>query len=382
MKEIIVHIGLPKTGTSYLQSLFGTNVKSLCSNQINYPDINQQGHNLDYKEVDWEPTKNGFLLLDNNHISSITDNISLYSEEGLFRVLLEDNKRLELFKTLRKYNFKVRFVAFVRDFFEHSFSSWNQYIKRGVGSLNYRDYMITKGLYMDFQRLNHWIELSKEENFELEIFKYEEHKDDLFEFFLKRILKIEDIKEFDIHNNRVNRSMDRSEVEFIRLLNREFGKSISNNIIKKLIAIDNPTDSPSKPYISKKVYEEIIHKYSRFISKINNFKNLEKEVLFTDHKKLVDSSNDFSKNEYKFTKEQLRKVARGLGEIFRDSDRLRDEDADSLRDIALEISLGRLRGNLKPKDSYFLMSLAKRARPNGPQILRWIENFKKRQNKK
>ena len=113
MKEIIVHIGLPKTGTSYLQSLFGTNVKSLCSNQINYPDINQQGHNLDYKEVDWEPTKNGFLLLDNNHISSITDNISLYSEEGLFRVLLEDNKRLELFKTLRKYNFKVRFVAIV-----------------------------------------------------------------------------------------------------------------------------------------------------------------------------------------------------------------------------------------------------------------------------
>ena len=63
MKEIIVHIGSPKTGTSYLQSLFGTNVKSLCSNQINYPDINQQGHNLDYKEVDWEPTKNGFLLL-------------------------------------------------------------------------------------------------------------------------------------------------------------------------------------------------------------------------------------------------------------------------------------------------------------------------------
>ena len=130
------------------------------------------------------------------------------------------------------------------------------------------------------------------------------------------------------------------------------------------------------------MYEEIIHKYSRFISKINNFKNLEKEVLFTDHKKLVDSSNDFSKNEYKFTKEQLRKVARGLGEIFRDSNRLRDEDADRLRDIALEISLGRLRGNLKPKVSYFLMSLAKRARPNGPQILNWIENFKKRQNKK
>ena len=47
--------------------------------------------------------------------------------------------------------------------------------------------------------------------------------------------------------------MDRSEVEFIRLLNREFGKSISNNIIKKLIAIDNPTDSPSKPYKQKGV---------------------------------------------------------------------------------------------------------------------------------
>ena len=301
----------------------------------------------------------------------------MYSDEGLLRLLLEDDKRIKMMKLLKKRGFKIRFVAFVRDFFEHSFSSWNQYIKRGIGSLTYLEYMHGKNIYMEFERLERWIELSKKEGFTLEIFKYDKHKSDLFTFFLSKVLKIKEIRRFHIENKNVNRSLSRSEAELIRLLNKEFGKSTSNNLVKELMDIKLPLYSADIPLIESEAYQRIVDRYSRIIGKVNDHKDLEEEIFFTSHKKLTNLSKNTPEGDYFFSKEQLEKISLGLGKIFRDSDRLRDSDANYLRDIALQITLGSKNQKLGLKDSYKLMDLAKRARPNGPQITNWLKNYKK-----
>ena len=141
MKEIIIHIGIPKTGTTYIQHLLRQNIKNLSSSGITYPDIESEHVEISYKEVSWEPSKNGILLLDEDYINNISSEKSLYSDESLLRLLLEDTKRTKMMKLLKKKGIRIKFIAFVRDFFEHSFSSWNQYIKRGIGSLEYLEYM-------------------------------------------------------------------------------------------------------------------------------------------------------------------------------------------------------------------------------------------------
>lgn len=377
MKEIIIHIGIPKTGTTYIQHLLRQNIKNLLSSGITYPDIESEHVEISYKEVSWEPSKNGILLLDEDYINNITSEKSLYSDESLLRLLLEDTKRIKMMKLLKKKGIRIKFIAFVRDFFEHSFSSWNQYIKRGIGSLEYLEYMNREDIYMDFKRLDKLIELSKTEKFSLEIYKYDKHKQDLFTFFLSKGLKIKEIQMFYTENKIVNRSLSRSESEIIRLLNKEFGKSISNNLVKELMNIELTSHKIDIPFIENEDYQRIVDKYSKTINRINAHKHLEEKIFFTSYEKLIDSSKNSQSSEYYFSREQLEKISFGLGKIFRKSNRLRDSDADYLRDIALQITLGKNKQKLGLKDSYKLMSLAKKARPDGPQITNWLKNNRK-----
>ena len=158
MKEVIIHIGFPKTGTSFLQKSFHENISQLKKLDINYP--NPKDQNLPkMAEVDWDTPKNGFLLLNDEHLKeSFNLKKTLYSEEGLFRILLEKKKRSLLLDYFSKNNIKVRFIVFYRDFYQHSISTWNQYIKRGKGAMKYHQFMLS-GEYRDLRRLKKWIEI-------------------------------------------------------------------------------------------------------------------------------------------------------------------------------------------------------------------------------
>ena len=84
MKEIIIHIGIPKTGTTYIQHLLRQNIKNLSSSGITYPDIESEHVEISYKEVSWEPSKNGILLLDEDYINNISSEIQANIYEDLF----------------------------------------------------------------------------------------------------------------------------------------------------------------------------------------------------------------------------------------------------------------------------------------------------------
>ena len=98
--------------------------------------------------------------------------------------------------------------------------------------------------------------------------------------------------------------------------------------------------------------------FSYKFSTIDQFKFNQPEILFTEDNSLVF-----------FT---------GKGEIFKTSDMLRDEDAEYLKNIALEIQKGKLRSSLDLGHAKLLMKLAKRARPKGPLINNWLDDFEKR----
>ena len=375
MKEVIIHIGFPKTGTSFLQKSFHENISQLKKLDINYP--NPKDQNLPkMAEVDWDTPKNGFLLLNDEHLKeSFNLKKTLYSEEGLFRILLEKKKRSLLLDYFSKNNIKVRFIVFYRDFYQHSISTWNQYIKRGKGAMKYHQFMLS-GEYRDLRRLKKWIEISIAEGFDISVFKYDSHKKDLFKFFLEKVLGIKDIKSFSYENRRINRSLDYSEIEFVRLLNKEFGSKVTDTVIKKLRWIDLPYDSTAKPFITKDDYKKINEKYIGEIDEINKYDFLKEKILVSEYKEITKDSN-LDKN-YIFSGKQLAQISKGLGEIFKTSDMLRDEDAEYLKNIALEIQKGKLRSSLDLGHAKLLMKLAKRARPKGPLINNWLDDFEKR----
>ena len=365
MREVLIHLGSPKTGTSFIQTFLKKNTKKLNHHDIDYPSP-KKNELPKFAEVEWETEKNGFLLLNNNHLAdSFRFPKTLYSEEGLFRVLIEEErKRNNLIEFFRRKNIKVKFIIFYRDFYEHSISTWNQNIKRGKTAKKYQHFMLSDE-YLDLKRLNDWIKLSKKDGLSLSLYKYDLHKNDLFKFFLNNILGIEETDSFFFENKIINRSLDYSEIEFIRLLNKQFGMGVTDTIIKNLRWVDLH-NSKAIPFISEEEFNKINEKYASHIDSVNNSECLEEKVNITNYQELFKDS-DKDKN-YKFTSIQLAQISKGLGEIYKKTTMIRDEDAIYLRNIALEIQKGS-KGNLNSDNADLLLDLAKRARPKTSNLL-------------
>ena len=120
MKELILHIGHNKTGTSYLQAMLANNADGLHRIDANYPpnhslkSQNGADHWWEWRHTAQRRYPSHYMFEDN------------LQQRNFFSELINGELTGELAK-----NYKLRgdFV-FQRDVFAHSFSRWGQQVKR------------------------------------------------------------------------------------------------------------------------------------------------------------------------------------------------------------------------------------------------------------
>ena len=233
MRNLVLHIGHGKTGSSYIQSVLALNIKKLSNYGIYYPKPR------DYKKASkgFITSGNGHKLLDSNQKFLIEkDNnifknkITLYSDETFVRRLIFNNQFKDF---IAKNNKKLKVILYTRNFFEHEFSSWGQLVKRHYFKNDLNNYLKNNNPSGVYKLIRDWIDLSKVFNFELIIKNYSNYKDKIFEIFLDDVLGINAPSlELKSPMYPVNRSMTFTEYEIIRVLNKfKFEENLSDNLI-------------------------------------------------------------------------------------------------------------------------------------------------------
>ncbi len=138
MKLLYLHIGMPKTGTSYLQNFFRENNKILEKQGFIYPDFKNKfkgigqarnGHFLIYEGERNEEIYNTAI----KHLEQLSQkcNQFILSEEGLFN----NNKRIARFvEDMKKLGIEVRIIVYLRRQDLYLQSKWAQNVKETMKS--------------------------------------------------------------------------------------------------------------------------------------------------------------------------------------------------------------------------------------------------------
>ena len=133
MKKIFLHIGPPKTGTTFLQNTFPLNIANLNNSNIYYPHVRTDGKtqtgNISASSRSDFGNLRGYL--ENEVTNNKFDNI-LFSSEYLFELFSKNIPDLINFCNFFKTKgFEIHLVMCIRDVNSHCRSVYAQRIKNG-----------------------------------------------------------------------------------------------------------------------------------------------------------------------------------------------------------------------------------------------------------
>ncbi len=157
MKKIIFHVGLPKTGTTYIQRKLANNRKVLAEHNIGYHQIDHSlcdchwwfatnffSNPLDFSsvQIDLDNGQSIENLISRGEKSKVAltsevekyQNVILSAEQFFFLPELVLKNIHEFFNRL---NVEIKVVVYVRDFYDLAISEINQKVKMGMGELDY-----------------------------------------------------------------------------------------------------------------------------------------------------------------------------------------------------------------------------------------------------
>lgn len=367
MKEVILHVGHGKTGSSYLQSLLALNVSFLNQKGIAYPFHRS-----------FEGAASGFISSGNGKILSV-ENIEahdypkvLFSGEQLFSTLLNSD-----LLSILAYGHKLRVILYTRDVVEHALSRWAQGVKRGGLKSDVDSYLLSKPIG-PYPLVADWIDKSKSLGFDLVIKNYTKNKKNITSRFMLDAFngEVESSELVLPVSERVNRSLTNSEYEVQRVFNAAFGKKTSKYLSDFLV--NKFPNSPAHPIkISKKTYFRLVEKNAEYVEKVNDYLRPEEHISYG-------SEHDFvGGNEYgNFSTDVVEALGESIKENF-SRITFHDEDAELLRNTALKIHSGKI---LNLSDALALMKIASRNRPDGPlingMVRDWTEQLKSNKNER
>lgn len=239
-REIILHIGTSKTGTSSLHYAFHKLVNSLEQQGILYPDIGVGGFNwvtergassgnmdVNYPNLDWgtedRMERLGVLLTRINALTTTVNRI-LLSSENLSFLAVEREFWENLANASLETESTFRVVAYLRDPFDFFLACYKQCVKSGgyAGSLDdYVEVFLNAKIPVSFRFQGHIgraIEASKEFNIELDLYRYENALPFIEGHFFEYVLRAKHLLEqIEITNH--NSSTNVLETEFHRGIN-------------------------------------------------------------------------------------------------------------------------------------------------------------------
>ncbi|MGB2011224.1 MAG: hypothetical protein ACPHYF_06820 [Akkermansiaceae bacterium] len=294
-KEIILHVGHGKTGSSYIQSALAVSIDRLKSLGIAYPNHASfsrasAGHisSGNLKSTDDQVLNNLVRAI----FQSKNDKV-LLSYEGLFNNILSNE---EAFATTLK-GFKVRIILFIRDPLEHMLSAYNQSIKRGRNTHSLEKFATR---YNMPSRVGRFIKFCKDQNYDLNVINYSKNKAILLQVFERAInIPLSSLNIPPIAT--INRSLSISELEVQRLFNLHYtGQSFK--FISDTLCNELPDMRSEQILLSGKATSAFISRMSKDIDLIN-------EVIDAQHHYSLPPDtpirNEMADNKFVFTGEQL-----------------------------------------------------------------------------
>lgn len=220
---IYIHIGLPKTGTSYLQSLFAINSELYREKGLIYPDLTGN-----FKEARLGKTTSGNgLRLAATSIPELLKPFQPYNlhdfrnnfdKEYNYLISCEwlSECQISFFDTINKLfndKFNVKYIAYVRDPIDKIKSNYYQNLKIGDYCEDI-DYYLNELIDSEIKHLN----LLNNFEYDIEIVNYDVHKDDLLGSFEKIIFN--EVVTKKIPTFTVNPSPDHHQSQVIKLINK------------------------------------------------------------------------------------------------------------------------------------------------------------------
>ena len=421
MKEIILHIGHGKTGSSYLQSFLALNIDKLLDLGIDYP----QDPSFEKAKIGEITSGNPSVFFKNYlNLESITDQEKiLFSNEAFVRKLiintevqricnflntskpalsdLKEFEEIKFIKFLEKYGKRLKVILFTRDLFQIRFSTWAQLVKRSSLISDVDTFLRERPIENHHILTYDWINLSKQFGFQLKIKNYSNHKDNLINVFLEDLIgEKTKIENFILPKNaKVNRSLTFSECEVQRICNF---LNTSKPALSDLLVNQFPDLKSMDLKCSIKTYNIVKNTNIEMINNINNQIDKNESIVIESPEDVVSDDNDqinsaLSIDQIKiigsYLKENLNKEnsqsvqlndnyinkVRDIALKITNKESIKEVKVDKLyinqiRDIALKIANNQ---SLDLSNALSLMKIAKEFRPNGSLIKSKVEEWEK-----
>ncbi len=306
---LYLHVGHPKTGSSYLQHNFYKNRDELHKQGICYPSVYPSGNN-------------GYLLYEQDNIDILKpeySNKSIFiSCESLTRRIATnlDNINEKIFEIKRKNGYKkIEILLMIRDPNELLLSAYNQNIKRHQYH-NEISYFIQNNSDILFKYILNFLKTTNSWNAtSITVLNYSKIKNTIFKEALNW-LTVEK-KFFQENKFSVNRSLTQGELEIIKGQNKILNSAKIHPskfpIISDALWSSLPEQvEPDKVQLSQKDKEDFFKKISPISNEINKFITEEHQYNL----KKLKPMEDIKSNEFTFNKKQLSIIGKVIGEYI------------------------------------------------------------------
>lgn len=287
LKELFLHIGYGKTGSSALQTWLALNKNLLHEQRFHYA-----GLNIEAKSYGVSAGNAGnlikYLYEDSVTESALIDyyfdkyDRAIISAEGLQTISAVEAAKLNDFAV--RHDLSIRVVAYIRNIYNHNYSNYVQAVKRKGWLLTFDEWAAEK---LNVYPIEFYLELRK--FMSIMLIDYEAEVTDIASAFCDRV-GLDYSKLFKIKNRKVNRTLTHSEIFFLqRYLFAANDTNIDPAAFARLISdylVNNFPEIESKVFYSEEIHRSIENKFGLLIQ---NFNKLSSENYGFELKVLNDS---------------------------------------------------------------------------------------------
>jgi hypothetical protein len=290
MSNLILHVGHPKTGTSYLQSLIALNEQTLKKHNIYYPFYESY-----FLAKKGKPTSGNGEIFKKFDFKSKYDQTILFSSEDLFRIL----EWKHFYEIAENYSQNLKIILYTRNLFDYTFSSWGQKVKRAGEIRDLNAYLLDVFSEAEpnikirpYENILKWLDISKKYGFKIIIRNYSNNRENLDKIFFQDILNINKI-DFNLVQpqiKNINRSLTIAEYNLQRVFNSIDGK-ISSIYISDELIYRLPNIKIQSLKCSEEAYNVVVEKSFSTIEKINNYLNISDKIKIEKPDEVVSNAN-------------------------------------------------------------------------------------------
>ncbi len=254
LRNVILHVGHPKTGSSALQSWLAQNRNVLASAGLIYPDHASFDHARRFGITSGNAVGGPEFLferiLEADRDSAEGDTL-LFSSEVLFWKLDDIVERLQPLRD----RIALTVVFFIREPLEMACSSYHQAVKRNGETQSFEQCVLREAHLLEAERAHRML---RREGIDVRVLNYGTRRGNIVGAFFDALGLGEAVAqqgEAAEMPARVNRSLSRSELELVRAVNRVSGREAGWRLSDMLVE-HAPEVTPYRHRVSEEVRTE------------------------------------------------------------------------------------------------------------------------------